>query len=53
MIKRIASELKEHIPFTALGAVTGIAIMLIIIFAAVPTQISQAAFTLYTRSMLY
>ena len=44
MLKHIASELKEHAPFTALGAVSGILIMLIIIFANVPTQASHTAF---------
>jgi hypothetical protein len=44
MLRRIASELKEHIPFTALGATTGIAIMVIIVFAHVPSTISEAAF---------
>jgi len=44
MLKRIAGELKEHAPFTALGAVSGIAIMVIIVFANVPSQVSQAVF---------
>ena len=44
MLKRIAGELKEHVPFTALGAVSGIAIMVIIVFANVPSQVSQAVF---------
>lgn len=44
MLKRIASELKSHAPFTALGAVTGVAIMTIIVVGNVPTLISQATF---------
>jgi len=44
MLKRIAGELKEHVPFTALGAVSGIAIMVIIVFVNVPSQVSQAVF---------
>ncbi|MBA7604587.1 hypothetical protein ES703_11712 [subsurface metagenome] len=44
MLKRIASELKEHVPFTALGAASGIIIMLIIIFGNVPSNVSHAAF---------
>ncbi|MFC2056033.1 hypothetical protein ACFLTO_00465 [Chloroflexota bacterium] len=44
MLKRIASELKEHAPFTALGAVSGIIIMVIIVFGNVPSYISQAVF---------
>lgn len=51
MIRRIVSELKEHAPFTALGAVTGIIIMVIIVFANVPAQISEAAF--YTLHPLH
>src|SRR4030042_1802154 len=44
MVKRIAEELKEHIPFTALGAVTGIIIMVVIVLGSVPSHISQTAF---------
>ena len=44
MIRHIATELKDHTPFTALGAVTGIIIMVIIVLGNVPTQISQGAF---------
>ena len=44
MGKRIAHELKEHIPFTALGAVTGIIIMVIVVLGDVPSNISQTAF---------
>lgn len=51
MIRRIASELKEHAPFTAIGAVTGIIIMVIIVFADIPSPISQATF--YTLHPLH
>ncbi|MFC1928587.1 hypothetical protein ACFLXK_03155 [Chloroflexota bacterium] len=44
MFRRIASELKEHIPFTAMGAVSGIIIMVAIILVNVPSQVSQAVF---------
>jgi hypothetical protein len=44
MVKRIAEELKEHIPFTALGAVTGIIIMVIVVLGNVPPHVSQTAF---------
>jgi len=44
MLKRIVSELKEHASFTALGAVSGVIIMLIIVLANVPSSASQAAF---------
>lgn len=44
MLKRIAQELRSHVLFTALGALTGIIIMVIIVFGNIPTQISQTAF---------
>jgi hypothetical protein len=44
MGKRIAKELKEHIPFTALGAATGIIIMVILVLGNIPSHISQTAF---------
>jgi hypothetical protein len=44
MGKRIAKELKEHVPFTALGALTGIIIMAIVVLVNVPSHISQTAF---------
>jgi hypothetical protein len=44
MIKRIAHELKEHAPFTALGAVTGIIIMVVVVLGNIPSHISQTAF---------
>jgi hypothetical protein len=44
MIRRILSELKEHAPFTALGAVSGIIIMVIIVLADVSSQVSEAVF---------
>jgi len=51
MLRRILSELKEHSPFTAIGAVTGIILMVIIIFAQIPAYISEAAF--YTLHPLH
>ena len=44
MIRLILSELKEHAPFTAIGAATGIIIMLIIVFADIPASVSEATF---------
>jgi len=44
MLRLIARELKNHAPFTALGAVTGIIIMAIIVFGKVPAEISHVAF---------
>ncbi len=51
MLRRIANELREHALFTTLGAVTGVIIMVIIIFGNVPSQVSQTAF--YTLHPLH
>jgi len=44
MLRRIARELKEHVPFTALGALTGIIIMSIVVLGNIPAYISNTAF---------
>ena len=44
MFGRIASELKNHAPFTAFGAVTGIVIMVVIVLVNVSSPISQNIF---------
>lgn len=44
MVRLIAHELKEHAPFTALGAVTGIIIMVIVVLGNIPSHVSQTAF---------
>jgi len=44
MLKLIAKELKEHIPFTALGALTGIIITVIIVLGNVPSHVSNTIF---------
>ena len=44
MLKLIAKELKEHAPFTALGALTGIIITVIIVVGNVPSHISNTIF---------
>ena len=44
MLRLIARELKNHAPFTALGAVTGIIIMAIIVFGKVPAETSYIVF---------
>jgi len=51
MLRRIASELAKHTPFTAAGAITGIIIMVIIVFGNVPSSISQTTF--YTLHPLH
>ncbi len=44
MLRRITKELKEHIPFTALGALTGIIITVIVVLGNVPHHISDIIF---------
>jgi len=44
MFKIIGKELKAHAPFTAVGALTGIIIMGIIVYAQVPRSLSTALF---------
>ena len=51
MLKRIAHQLAEHAPFTALGAVTGIIIMVIIVISNTPGDVSRALF--YTLHPLH
>ena len=51
MVKLLARELKNHAPFTALGSVTGIAIMVVVVFGKVSYQISQGIF--YTLHPLH
>jgi len=47
MLRRIVTELKNHAPFTALGATTGIIIMLIIVFGNALPQVSQVSYTVF------
>ena len=47
MLKLIVSELKHHAPFTALGAVSGIIIMLIMLFGNMLPQVSQVSHTVF------
>ncbi|MFC1970358.1 hypothetical protein ACFLV0_00205 [Chloroflexota bacterium] len=51
ILKRITHELVEHAPFTALGAVAGIIVMVIIHFSNAPREISAALF--YTLHPLH
>jgi hypothetical protein len=50
-LKLFAKELLEHAPFTALGAVTGIILMVIIIFTNISKDISSTLF--YTLHPLH
>jgi hypothetical protein len=47
MLRRIANELKHHAPFTALGATTGIIIMVILIFTDALPQVAQISYTVF------
>jgi len=47
MLRRIANELKNHAPFTALGGVTGIIIMVIIVFTNALSQVSPISYTVF------
>ncbi len=44
MLKRIGLELLHHIPFTAMGAVAGIIVMVIIYFSNAPREMSNSLF---------
>jgi hypothetical protein len=51
MLKRIAKELQRHVAFTALGTLSGIIIMVIIVFGDIPSNVSHTAF--YTLHPLH
>lgn len=44
MLKRILRELLSHVPFTAIGAVVGIIVMVVIHYANTATDVSEALF---------
>jgi len=47
MLRRIANELREHAPFTTFGAITGIIIMVIIVFGNFLPQVSQVSYPVF------
>ena len=47
MIRRIANELAEHAPFTTFGAVSGIILMVIIVFGGFLPQVSKVSLTIF------
>jgi len=47
MLRRIANELGEHVPFTTFGAATGVIIMVIIVFGNVLPQVSQVSYPIF------
>ncbi len=42
-INKITQELKQHIPFTLFGAVTGIAIMLVLLYTSLLSEVSKVS----------
>lgn len=47
MLRRIANELGEHAPFTALGAATGIIFMVIIFLSSTLAQVAQVSYPIF------
>ncbi|HEY41611.1 MAG TPA: hypothetical protein G4O18_07105 [Dehalococcoidia bacterium] len=47
MLQRIATELRHHIPFTALGAVTGIVAIIIIVAVGALSPVSDVSETVF------
>ncbi len=47
MLRRIVNELKEHSPFTAFGAITGIIIIVIIVLGNVLPQVSRISYSVF------
>jgi len=43
----IIHELRDHAPFTALGALSGIVLLLVVVLGHVPTKVSNAAFCVF------
>ena len=47
MLRRIANELREHAPFTTLGAATGVIVMAIIVFGNVLPQVYRVSYPIF------
>ena len=47
MIRLIASELRHHAPFTALGALTGVVFIVIIVFGNLLSQVSNVSYAIF------
>ena len=47
MLKRIGTELRHHVLFTALGAVSGIIVMVIIVAVKALPQVSEVSHTVF------
>jgi len=44
MLKELIHELKSHAPFTAIGAATGVVIMVLVVVTGLPGEVSEATF---------
>ena len=44
ILREVKTELQHHVPFTAFGALTGIVIMVVLVYTQVPRSISQGLF---------
>ena len=44
VLSEVKTELRHHVPFTAFGSLTGIVIMLVLVYARVPRSVSQGLF---------
>jgi len=47
MFRQVGKELKEHMPFTALGSLSGIVIVVVIVYGGFLSQIAQVAHTVF------
>jgi len=47
MLRRIANELGEHVPFTIFGAITGVIVMVIIVLVNILPQVSQVSYSVF------
>ncbi len=47
MLRRIANELGEHVPFTTFGAITGVIIMVIIVLGNVLPQVYRVSYPIF------
>ena len=46
-LRSVAAELRAHVPFTALGAATGVVVLVVMVNAGVPRSVSQTLFDVF------
>lgn len=46
-LRSVAAELRAHVPFTALGAATGVVVMVVMVNAGVPRSVSKKLFEIF------